>query len=196
MNKNTKYTELYRRFELAVRKKGFLSIKEYEDSLESDQFKQGQIRICRIIRNYIEHENQDFVEASDNMISFLEKLTGELDDEEIPVKKKMISIRNAVRDSDLLVVAADFMIKKKANLIPVFDQKDFAVGTLSYEEIVRCVSSGNFTKAKKVASVQTTHKFGFINESTPMKQVYPIIKEHKKVFLILNDSKKVVGWIV
>lgn len=196
MNRNTKYMELYRRFESAVRSVGFGSVKEYEDSLVNNQFKQGQIRICRMIRNYIEHENADFVEASDNMISFLEKETMELDENETPVKKKMIPIRNAIRDTDLLIIAADFLTKKKTNIIPVFDKNDFAIGVLSNADIVKYIASGDFTKAKKVSVVQAAHKFGFINESTPMSQVRPMLEGHKKVYLILNDAKKVVGWIV
>ena len=193
---NNKYMDIYRRFEAAVRAKGFGSVKEYEDALTNDQFRQSQIRICRLIRNYIEHENADFVEASDNMINFLEKETMELDESETPVKRKMMSIKNAIRDTDLIVVAADFMTKKKADMIPVFDKGDFAIGVLSNAEIVKYIASGDFTKAKKVSVVQTQHKFGFINESTPMKQVRPMLNGHKKVYLVLNDAKKVIGWIV
>jgi predicted transcriptional regulator len=196
MSNNTKYIDLYRRFELAVKNKGFGSVKEYEESLTDSQLKQGKVRICRMIRNYIEHENADFVEASDRMINFLEQTTIELDEQEIPVKKKMIAIKNAIRDTDLIVVAADFMTKRKASLIPVFDKNDFAVGVLSGSDIIKYIASGDFTKAKKVSAVQSPHRFGFINESTPMKQVWPMIDGHKKVYLILNDSKKIVGWIV
>lgn len=196
MNRNTKFMELYRRFETAVRSNGFGSVKEYEDGLVDNQFKQGQIRICRMIRNYIEHESADFVEASDNMIGFLEKETMGLDENETPVRKKMIPIRNAIRDTDLIVVAADFMTKKKAGIIPVFDKTDFAIGVLSNSEIVKYIASGDFTKAKKVAVVNVAHKFGFVNESMSMRQVRPLLEGHKKVYLVLNDSKKVVGWIV
>jgi predicted transcriptional regulator len=196
MNKNTKYMELYRRFESAVRNNGFGSVKEYEDSFNDNPFKQGQLRICRMIRNYIEHESSCFVEASDNMITFLEKETIALDENEIPVKKKMISLRNAIRDTDLIVVAADFMTKSQSTIIPIFDKNDFAVGVLSNAEIVKYIASGDFTKAKKVSAVQASHKFGFIKEDAPMKQVRPMLDGHKKVYLILNDSKKVIGWIV
>ena len=193
---NNKYMDIYRRFEAAVRMKGFATVKEYEESFVEDQFKQGQIRICRMIRNYIEHENAEFVEASENMINFLEKETMELDEQETPVKKKMIPIRNAIRETDLLIIAADFLTKKKANIIPIFDKNDFAIGTLSNADIVKYIASGDFTKAKKVSVVLAPHKFGFIKESMPMKQVRPMLDGHNKVYLVLNESKKVVGWIV
>jgi predicted transcriptional regulator len=196
MSRNNKYMDIYRRFESAVKKNGFLSIKAYEESFFDDKFKQEQIRICRLIRNYIEHERTDFVEATDNMISFLEKETVALDESEMPVKRKMISIKNAIRDTDLIVIAADFMAKKKVDLIPVFDKSDFAAGALSSSDIVKYIASGDFTKAKKVSTVQVAHKFGFINEDAPMKQVRPMLTEHKKIYLVLNDSKKVVGWII
>jgi predicted transcriptional regulator len=188
--------ELYRRFDASLKKVGFDSVKAYEESLTSDQYKQGQVRICRLIRNYIEHENADFVEASDAMISFLEKISSELDEEEVPVRKKMISVKYAIRESDLIVIASDFMTKRKATIIPIFDKTDFAVGTLSQADIVKCIASGDFTKAKKVSTIQSQHKFGFVKDWMSMKQVRPLIEGHNKVYLVLNDAKKVVGWIV
>lgn len=71
MSQNTKYMELYRKFESLVRANGFESVKSYEDGL-SDTQKQGKIRICRVIRNFIEHENPSFIEVSTNMIDFIQ----------------------------------------------------------------------------------------------------------------------------
>ena len=198
MKKNTQYLEIYRRFEAAVRKQGYGSVKEYEESLtdESLAAKQGQIRMCRMIRNYIEHENAAFVEASDRMIAFLEEETTKMDESETPVRKKMIALKYATRETDLIVVAADFMGKRNAEVIPIFDKNDFAIGVVGQSSIVKYIASGDFTKAKKVSAIVEPHKFGFIKEGTPMKQVHQLIGEHDKVYLVLNDSKKVVGWIV
>ena len=189
--------DIYRRFESAIKSTGkYSSVKEYEESLSENSAKQGQIRMCRMIRNYVEHENASFVEASDSMISFLEKETCELDENEMPVKKKMLSIKNAIKETDLIVIASDFMTKKKQPLIPVFNKDDFATGVISYEAIVKMVASGDFTKAKKVSLIAEQHKFGFFKETEPMKNVRPLLEGHKKVYLILNDSKNVVGWII
>lgn len=189
--------DIYRRFESAIKSTGkYSSVKEYEESLSENSAKQGQIRMCRMIRNYIEHENASFVEASDSMIGFLEKETCELDENEMPVKKKMLSIKNAIKETDLIIIASDFMTKKKQPLIPVFNKDDFATGVISYEAIVKMVASGDFTKAKKVSLIAEQHKFGFFKETEPMKNVRPLLEGHKKVYLILNDSKNVVGWII
>lgn len=197
MSKNSKFMDIYRRFEAAIKASGkYATVKEYEDSFINDTVKQGQIRICRMIRNYIEHENASFVEASDAMIAFLEKETCELDENELPVKKKMLSVRNAIRETDLIIIASDFMTKKKQHIIPVFNKDDFATGVISYEAIVKMVAAGDFTKAKKVSLISEQHKFGFFKETEPMKNVRPLLEGHKKVYLILNDSKKVVGWII
>jgi predicted transcriptional regulator len=195
-SKNEKYMNLYRRFEAVLKKSGFASVKDYEISLENDHTKQEQVRICRLIRNYIEHESATFVEASDNMMAFIEKEVVAFDESEMPVKKKMIPVKYAIRDTDLLVVAADFMTKRNQSIIPVFNKDDFAIGTLSYEDIVRLLAAGDFSKAKKVSVAQVAHKFGFLKEGSPMNKVAPLLKEHDKVYLVLNDTKKVIGWIV
>lgn len=194
--KNSKFMDTYRRFEGAIKATGkYNTVKEYEDSITDIQ-KQGQIRICRIIRNYIEHENASFVEATDAMIAFLESELMQLDENEIPVRKKMMSIKNGIKETDLLVVAADWMTKKKQPIIPIFNNDDFAVGVISYAGIAKLIAAGDFTKARKVSIIQEKHQFGFIKDSEPMKNVRPQIQQHNKVFLVLNDSKKVVGWIL
>jgi predicted transcriptional regulator len=130
------------------------------------------------------------------MIDFIEKVSIEFDEENVPVKKKMIGIKNAIRETDLIVVAADFMTKKKVDVIPIFNKDDFSIGVLTYENIVKCIATGDFTKAKKVSTIVVKHKFGFFNENTPMNQVRPLIEKHDRVYLVLNDNKRVVGWIV
>ena len=196
MTKNIKYLEIYRRFESVLKADGkYFTVKDYEDSLEKDKIKQNKIRMCRLIRNYIEHENHTFLEATDEMIAFLEKEMILIDESEVPVKKKMVPVKSAIRDTDLIVVAADYMTKKKYDTIPIFDKTDFSVGVLTYESIVKYIASGDFSKAKKTAVIVAKHKFGFIKEDTSMKEVRKLL-DGKKVFLVLNDSKKVVGWII
>lgn len=198
MKRNTQYLEAYRRFEAVVRKCGYGSVKEYEESLtnEEQSAQQGKLRMCRLIRNYIEHENGAFVEASDQMIAFIEAEATKLDESETPIKKKMIALKYAIKDTDLIVVAADFITKRNAAVVPVFDKNDFAIGVVSQSGIVGYIASGDFTKAKKVTAILEQHKFGFINEHIPMRQVIPAIEKHDKVYLVLNDSKKVIGWII
>ena len=197
MSKNTKYLDLYRRMESAIKSSGkYNSVKEYEDSLETNSEKQNKLRMCRMMRNYMEHENITFVEASDAMIEFVEKLSIDFDEENIPVKKKMFNVKNSIQETDLIVVAADYMTKKKLDTIPIFNKDDFSIGVITYESIVKYLAAGDFTKAKKVSAVLSKHQFGFVNENAPMSQVRPLLSEHKKVYLVLNDSKKVVGWII
>lgn len=196
MTKNIKYLEVYRRFESVLKADGkYFTVKDYEDALESDKSKQNKLRMCRMIRNYIEHENQTFLEATDEMIDFLEKETISIDESETPVKKKMVSVKNAIKDTDLIVVAADYMTKKKYDTIPIFDKTDFSVGVLTYESIVKYIASGDFSKAKKTSVIVAKHKFGFVKEDMPMKEVRKWLNG-EKVFLVLNESKKVVGWII
>lgn len=183
--------------EAAIKASGkFENVRDYEDSLENDKTKQASLRFCRMARNHIVHENADFFEVSDKMIEFVEDLSVEFNEENIPVKKKMFSMRNAIKDTDLLVVAADFMTKKKQHIIPVFDKTDYSIGVLTYENIVKYIAAGDFTKAKKVAAVTNKHKFGFIKDDTPMSKVRVLTEKHDRVYLILNDNKKIVGWII
>lgn len=194
MNLNTKFIDIYRRLEYLLLSLGYGGVKGYEDSLNEDRAKQGQLRICRTVRNYIEHESAVFVFASDKMIAFLESELSALDEGETPVKKKMIGINNAIHDDDLVVTAAAFMNKRKTEVIPVFDKNNFAVGLLTTQNIMQCLANGSYTKSRKVGAIKSTCKFSFITDSQPMKQVRPLL-DGKTVFLVLNSDKKVIGWI-
>lgn len=193
---NDTFLDLYRRFEASVRNKYNCSVKEYEDTLQDTPDKQDKIRMIRMIRNYLSHNDMKFVEASPEMISLLQKELILLDDGEVPVSKKMFSVKSSPIETSLLTTTCDWLSKKKLTMCPVFNEKDFAVGVVSQNDIIRFVASGNFNKTKKTSVVVSKYKFKFLSDSTPMKNVIPLIEQHNQIYLILNKSNNVIGWIV
>lgn len=194
MRLNNKFLATYRELETLLRKNGFESVKAFEDSLNDDTVRQGHVRICRVMRNYMEHEDISFIEASDKMISFLQKEALRLDDGLVPVKKKMIPISNGIRDSDPIIVGVSFMTKKQLDTIPIFDKTGFAIGVMTEKGVMACVASGDYSKARKISSIVSNYKFAFVNESTPFREVLPYLEE-KKIVLVMNNDKKILGWL-
>lgn len=193
--RNDTFLDIYKKFELAVRNTYNCTIKEYEDTI-TDNIKQEKIRISRLIRNYLSHQDMKFIEVTQEMIDFIQKELIALDEGEIPVCKKMFSIKNSPKENDLLTTTCNWMSKKKINASPVFNEKDFATGVVTQNEILKLVASGNFNKTKKTLIVTASYKFKFLSDTTPMKKVLPLIEAHNQIYLILNQSNKVVGWIL
>ena len=194
--KNETFLDVYKKFEVAIRGKYNCTIKEYEDSLTDDGCRQEKIRIARLIRNYLSHQDMKFVEATQDMINFIQEELILIDENEMPVKKKMFSVRTTPKENELLTTTCDWMSKKKISATPIFNDKDFAIGVLTQNDIVKFIASGNFNKTKKTGVVVTPYKFKFLSETTPMKTVYPMIEKHDQIYLILSQSNKVIGWIL
>ena len=193
MNQNTKYMELYRKFESLIRTAGYESVKAYEDSLSEDSKKQGKVRMCRVIRNYIEHEDQAFIEATTEMINFIQGEIYLIDEQELLVKKRMM--KTFIAENDPIMVAAAFMEKTKLNIIPVMNDKGFVSSAISAMNIMKIIASGDYSKTKKVNAIQSKYKFSFINENDSIKSIRPYLNG-TRIYLVLNDNKKIVGWLI
>ena len=194
--RNETFLDVYKKFEAAIRTIYNCTVKEYEDSLCNDSLKQEKIRMSRMMMNYLSHQDMKFVEATQDMVDFIQEELIKLDEGELPVKKKMISIRTTPKETELLTTTCDWMSKKKVIATPVFNEKDFAVGVVTQNDIVKFVASGNFNKTKKTNVIVTAYKFKFLSETMPMKTVYPLIEKHDQIYLILSQANKVIGWIL
>ena len=84
---NEKFLEAYKRLENELRDEG-ISVLDYENSLE-DKVVQEQLKLCRICRNYMAHNDMKFIIATKNMISFLEKLAAKIRLQSQLVKNEM-----------------------------------------------------------------------------------------------------------
>ena len=196
MTINQMFMEAYRNFEVVLKKHN-MTPKDYEDSFaDKNADKAAKIRLCRTIRNYLTHENTIFVTASQPMIDFLVQETANLDTAELPVKKKMVKLTDSIHDTDLITSALSFMLRKKLTKAPVFNEENYAIGTFSFTNLATLVSAGNFTKAKKVSAANSTVKFNFVSETTPMSEVRTLVESKpEEIFLIINAKSKIVGWI-
>lgn len=194
--RNDTFLDVYKKFEFAVRNVYNCTVKEYEDMLVNESSRQEKIRMSRLTRNYLSHQDMKFVEATQDMVDFIQEELIKLDEGELPVKKKMISVRVTPKETELLTTTCDWMSKKKIVATPIFNDKDFAVGVLTQNDIVKFIASGNFNKTKKTNVIVSPYKFKFLSETTPMKTVYPMIEKHDQIYLILSQANKVIGWIL
>ena len=89
-----KFLSLYKEYESLMRDKG-IDCKEYEDS--TDEFTGNRLRMCRLFRNYLSHQNDSgFLDISAEQIKFLEQIIFSLKMENDVLKKHIKSVKSAV----------------------------------------------------------------------------------------------------
>lgn len=69
---NDKFLDAFKELETELRGLG-LSVLDYENNLP-DGTEKERLKICRIIRNYLSHQDKKFVTASEEMIKFISDL--------------------------------------------------------------------------------------------------------------------------
>lgn len=193
---NYVFTETYKRFELLAKSKGYPSVKAYEDSVnEKSKSDASKLKLCRTIFTFLTYTSQVFVEVSQQMIDFIDEQIVLLDKNQAPVKTKMISVSESIKDSDLITSAVNYMFLKNVEIAPVFDSKGYATGVITFKDVAALVASGKYSKAKTVSSIVQKVRFAFCSEETPVSQIGNYNNGKPLICLAMNSENKVVGWL-
>lgn len=104
---------------------------DYEQQMEISDNKKMQI--CRIVRNFLQHEKGTFIEPSKEMVAFISKKT-DLIMAKVECVKDRTYEAETVKEEESFVIAAK-KIKEKAPYIPVVDKDDICIGLLTAESI-------------------------------------------------------------
>lgn len=199
MSNNENFLKAYRDFETAVKSNGYESVLAYESYLEAEEKRTGKkeenlscIRLCRQCRNFLSHESKDFFEASKEMTSFLNELSGKLNAEYLPIKKYVVK-QMITEDMKVQEAVALLCKRKTAKYAPVLNKQGEITGFLSSEVVCAYVSKNNVTTTTKVKAVMGTkgvkQLFKEIQESTMIKDV-----DENKSYVVKNSKGVLVGW--
>lgn len=197
MTECEQFLEVYRKYETAVRGKGFETSKDYEDSIaDTDTAKAGKLRFCRTVRNFLAHEqdSKSFASVSDRMTKFVLDVVYELDNGELPVSKKMTAVSSLCKDTDTVANAVAFMLKKNTDAIPVFTKNGEFKGIFTSRMLMELVAKSKYTKTLKLSAVSLSTKksdYVTIDKSCPVKDAFSYYKAGEVV--LVSENKKVVG---
>ena len=144
-----KFLENYIKFENAVKDTLLSSVLEYENSIEDNETHQ-KVKMCRITRNYIQHNGPDFIVPTKEMTSFLI--------EQVDKMNKILQTAGDVMKriaplklSDKVVDAAKRL--SRSALIPVVDSKGVYLGCVSDATIRTMCAQGSASKTLKTAKL-------------------------------------------
>ena len=96
---NDKFLEAYKQLDIELKEQG-QSVLDYENSL-SDGTDKERLKLCRITRNYLSHQDKKFVTCSKEMIKFIEDLTLQIRRKSHTVKDELIRQKTAKHNETL-----------------------------------------------------------------------------------------------
>lgn len=152
MAKNIKeeFLTAYRTFEETLRGEDPpLSVYEYSAQFNENDNESKKLQLCRLTRNYLSHQPDDFIAPSNEMISFLNKKT-----EEIMKKHKMakdIMTRMTPLTPDVKVSDAASKLGSKKPFLIVCDKDKQVIGLFTRETIRKAVVEKTQNKTIKTA---------------------------------------------
>lgn len=145
------------------------TVLEFEESLTLKDAEANQkLKVCRIVRNYIQHNDVNFVEPSKEMIDFIANLSDYVRSLEMSandVLKKLTPLTL----SDTITDAAKKLSRNK--LMPVVDKKKVCVGIVTDETIRAAVSKGT-RPSSKLSNIESLIKSAtIISKDIPVKNI-------------------------
>lgn len=115
------------------------SIYNYENRLsESDPAKSEKLKVCRINRNFIQHntDGEKFVGIiSDKWIEFLDNEANAIHSRNDLVKKHIYKA-TAINEKTTINEAMDIVVKSKIDVVPVVGKKSAFMGTITPMQIL------------------------------------------------------------
>ena len=70
---NEKFLDAFRALDTELKDQGS-TVLEYENSLKDGSIEKEKLKVCRIMRNYMAHNDTTFLTASNEQIKFLQKI--------------------------------------------------------------------------------------------------------------------------
>lgn len=163
-----------------------------------DQEKRNKLYLCRITRNYIQHNSdfQDFIQISSGMILFLkeiyiEVLSSQMKNRDIMLKGKQLFLKNV---NDEILNTIKKMDSKKLKYVPILKDNKL-IGIFSDKNIRQMLIKNNkcektFNEIENLLKIPTNVKF--VKTEDMIDKTLDLIK-NGYIFIVCTDNGKSTG---
>lgn len=152
MAKNIKeeFLSAYREFEDTLRnEEPPLTVYEYSMQLDENDNDSKRLQLCRLIRNYLSHQPDDFITPSNEMITFIKSKTEEINRKHKTAKDIMTRMTPLTVDTKVSDAASKLGSKKP--FLVVCDKDKQVIGLFTRETIRKAVVEKTHAKTIKTA---------------------------------------------
>lgn len=152
MAKNIKeeFLTTYRTFEETLRSEDPpLTVYEYSGRFDENDNNSKRLQLCRLTRNYLSHQPDDFITPSSEMIAFLQEKTEEILRKHKTAKDIMTRMTPLTPDTKVSEAAAKLGSKKP--FLVVCDKDKQVIGLFTRETVRKAVVEKTHSKTIKTA---------------------------------------------
>lgn len=168
-NINEEFLTAYRLFEDALKNDTpSMTVYDYNSQPNLPDTDNRRLQLIRLIRNYLAHQPDTFVSPTKEMISYLEKLTAEINKKRKTAKDIMSRVTPLTPDIKIADAAAKLGASKP--FLPVVDKDKTLIGLFTRETIRKAVANKSHSKTIKAAGgLDTTGNF--VTPDTPAENI-------------------------
>lgn len=183
------------------------NMKWLEDNLIEDLNLKNKLYLCRVTRNYIQHNTsyKDFVSINKGMIEFLDEMILFINSKLVNTKEVMIPLKRMPKalEEDKICSVLELMNKKKLTILPIVKDNTIL-------RVIDIFSLNNYyiasrSKTKKIKDFMENTKgtklgFLFLKEDVTLEEVIQVFKDScfnpiSAIFLTDTRKEKVIGMI-
>ena len=154
---NDKFLEAFKELEIELRSLG-QSVLDYENSLPDGNSDKEKLKICRISRNYLSHQDMKFITCSKEMIDFIENLT-------LTIRRKSHIVANeltrqkTVKSTEYLKNILPLLVKCE---VPVEDANGQIIYLINSNDYIKLLNKG----IKKLELPKRLPKLNYVSKDT------------------------------
>lgn len=153
---NEKFLELFKELETELRGFG-QSVLDYENSLPDGSTKE-KLKICRITRNYLAHQDKKFVTCSKEMVDFIEELALTIRRKSHIVANELIR-QKSVKSNEYLKNILPLLVK---SVVPVEDNSGQIIYLIDANEYIKMLNKG----IKRLELPKRLPKLNYVSKDT------------------------------
>jgi hypothetical protein len=157
-NINDNFLDMYKELETELRCIG-VSVLDYENGLP-DSAEKEKLKVCRIIRNYLSHQDKRFVVATQEMVNFIGLLAISIRRKSHIVSDEM-SKQKTVKSNEYLKNVLPLLVKM---CVPVVDDNGKVIYLLDANDYIRMLNKG----LKRIELPKRLPKLNYIDKDTKL----------------------------
>jgi len=156
---NEKFLDSFRALDAELKSNGS-TVLDYENTLDGTA--QEQLKVCRIMRNYMAHNDVTFLTASNEQIKFLDSIVLELRKAAHTVKDEMKRVKEIKSTEPIKNVITALA---KYDIVPVVDKNNMYL--VDKDILIKQLAAGN----KKIIIPAKLPKYKYVDKLTKIDQL-------------------------
>lgn len=199
MNNNDKFLKSYKELEkvLSVNYGENSPVLAYENTLQDGSNELNKIRLCRNIRNFLQHnDNNGFIETTEIMNKYLETLINKLSSEDDFVGSKMIKISKGKNKFDIKDKIVD-MAKgiEKYQTVLIYNGDKFLGICDAYKYLIYS-NKNKLTKTSKIDKCFNKVICSYMTEARTYESAKELLNEGVDIVLVYKEKEtNVIGYL-